>query len=122
MSTSSTWPALRNQMYRTKWFASLLPGPCVAAHDTAATCTMNQVIHLPLFLSLMSTVASLPFFFFTLPAGALADMVDRKRMMFVMTIWLAVAAGGLAICGWFKMINPYVLLAAIFLIEVGFAF
>jgi hypothetical protein len=26
--------------------------------------------------------------------GALADMVDRKRMMFVMTIWLAIAAGG----------------------------
>jgi MFS family permease len=76
----------------------------------------------PLFLSLMSTVASLLFFFFTLPAGALADMVDRKRMMFVMTIWLALAAGGLAVCGWVNLINPYVLLAAIFLIGVGFAF
>src|SRR5262245_2713969 len=48
---------------------------------------------------LMSTVASLPFFFFTLPAGALADMMDRKRIMFVMTIWLALAAGGLAVSG-----------------------
>jgi MFS family permease len=37
-----------------------------------------------LVFSLMSTVASLPFFFFTLPAGALADMVGRKRMMFIM--------------------------------------
>jgi MFS family permease len=94
----------------------------VAAQDTAATWTMNRVSDSPLFLSLMSTVASLPFFFFTLPAGALADMVDRKRMMFVMTIWLAAAAGGLAIVGWFHLINPWILLTAVFFIGTGFAF
>jgi MFS family permease len=83
---------------------------------------MNRVSDSPLFLSLMSTVASLPFFFFTLPAGALADMVDRKRMMFVMTIWLAIAAGGLALVGVFHLINPWILLTAIFFIGTGFAF
>ena len=105
MSTNSTWTALRNPVFRSMWLASLISGTCVAAQDTAATWTMNRVSDSPLFLSLMSTVASLPFFFFTLPAGALADMVDRKRMMFVMTIWLAIAAGGLAIVGWFHLIN-----------------
>ena len=83
---------------------------------------MNRVSTSPLFLSLMATVASLPFFFFTLPAGALADMVDRKRMMFVMTVWLAIAAGGLALTGWFHLINPWILLIAVFLIGTGFAF
>jgi hypothetical protein len=29
----------------------------------------------------MSTVASLPFFLFTLPAGALADIVDRRKLL-----------------------------------------
>jgi MFS family permease len=94
----------------------------VAAQDTAATWTMNRVSASPPFLSLMSTVASLPFFFFTLPAGALADMVDRKRMMFVMTIWLAIAAGGLAFAGLFHLMNPWILLTAIFFIGTGFAF
>src|ERR1700751_323164 len=122
MNTSSTWTALRNPMYRTMWFASLISGTCVAAHDTAATWTMNQGSHLPLFLSLMATVASLPFFFFTLPAGALAHMVDRKKLMAVMNIWLAIGAGGLALCGGFHLINPYVLLVAVFLIGTGFAF
>ena len=122
MSTSSTWTALRNPVYRNMWFASLISGTCVAAHDTAATWTMNRVSDSPLFLSLMSTVASLPFFLFTLPAGALADMVDRKKMMMIMNIWLAIAAGGLALCGWFNLINPYVLLFAVFLIGTGFAF
>jgi MFS family permease len=122
MTTSSTWTALRNPVFRNMWFASLISGTCVAAQDTAATWTMNQVSNSPLFLSLMATVASLPFFFFTLPAGALADMVDRKRMMFVMTVWLAIAAGGLAILGWLHLINSWVLLTAVFLIGTGFAF
>src|SRR5215469_4324497 len=122
MSGSSTWTALRDPVYRTMWFASLISGTCVAAHDTAATWTMNRVSESPLFLSLMATTASLPFFFFTLPAGALADMIDRKRIMLVMTVWLALAAGGLAITGWFHLINPWVLLTAVFLIGTGFAF
>src|SRR6202790_3182248 len=122
MSANSTWTALRNPVFRNMWIASLISGTCVAAQDTAATWTMNRVSDSPLFLSLMSTVASLPFFFFTLPAGALADMIDRKRMMFVMTIWLAIAAGGLALCGFLKVINPWVLLGAVFLIGTGFAF
>jgi len=104
------------------WLASLISGTCVAAQDTAATWTMNRVSDSPLFLSLMSTVASLPFFFFTLPAGALADMIDRKKMMLFMTIWLAIAAGILAVCGWLHIINPWVLLGAVFLIGTGFAF
>ena len=97
MADSSTWSALRNPVFRNLWIASLISGYCVAAHDTAATWAMNSVTHMPIFLSLMSTVASLPFFFFTLPAGALADMVDRRRLIYTMNIWLAIAAGGLAV-------------------------
>src|ERR1700738_1724694 len=106
LSENSTWTALRNPVFRNMWLASLISGTCVAAQDTAATLTMNRVSTSPLFLSLMATVASLPLFFFTLPAGALADMVDRKRMMFVMTIWLAIAAGGVAVCGVLDVSNP----------------
>ncbi|MBV9488212.1 MAG: MFS transporter [Verrucomicrobia bacterium] len=119
---ASTWTALRNPAFRTLWIASLVSGTCVAAHDTAATWTMNMVAKSPLFLSLMSTVASLPFFLFTLPAGALADMMDRKRLMYVMNVWLAASAGGLAIAGWLHLLKPYVLLSGVFLIGVGFAF
>jgi MFS family permease len=122
MTANSTWTALRNPVFRNMWIASLISGTCVAAQDTAATWTMNRVSTSPFFLSLMATVASLPFFFFTLPAGALADMLDRKKMMFTMTVWLAIAAGTLAVCGWLHVISPWVLLAAVFLIGTGFAF
>jgi MFS family permease len=122
MKNSSTWTALSNPVFRRLWFASLISGTCVAAHDTAATWTMNMLTNSPLLLSLMSTVASLPFFLFTLPAGALADIVDRKRLMYVMNIWLAASAGALALLGWLHLLNPFVLLGGVFLIGVGFAF
>ena len=121
MADSSTWSALRNPVFRNLWIASLVSGTCVAAHDTAATWAMSSVTHMPIFLSLMSTVASLPFFLFTLPAGALADMVDRRRLIYTMNVWLAIAAGGLAICGWLHLLTPAVILTGVFLVGTGFA-
>ena len=109
-------------MYRKLWLAILLSGTCVAAQDTAATWTMNMLGSSTFLLSLISTVASLPFFLFTLPAGALADMVNRRKLLCIMNLWLAGAAVLLAILGSFQLLNPYVLLFCVFLIGVGFAF
>lgn len=118
---TSTFTALGNPVYRTLWLASILSGTCVAAHDCAATWVMSKLSPSPIFLSLMSTVASLPFFLFTLPAGALADIVDRRKFLCVMNLWLAIGAGLLAIFGSLQLLNPYLILACIFLMGVGFA-
>jgi MFS family permease len=80
-NNASTFAGLRNPIYRKLWFAVLLSGTCVAAHDTAATWTMNLLGSSTFLLSLMSTVASLPFFLFTPPAGILADMVNRRKLL-----------------------------------------
>ena len=122
LKNTSTFTALRNPVFRKLWFASVLSGTCVAAHDCAATWVMSKLSPSALFLSLMSTVASLPFFLFTLPAGALADIVDRRKLLWIMNVWLAVAAGLLAIFGSLGVLNPYIILTCIFLIGIGFAF
>ena len=114
--------ALRNPVYRKLWFASVFSGTCVAAHDCAAMWIMYKLSPSALFLSLMSTVASLPFFLFTLPAGALADIVDRRKLIWVMNLWLAVAAGLIALLASLRLLNPYIVLACVFLIGIGFAF
>jgi MFS family permease len=87
----------------------------------AATWVMNTMTPSPLFLSLLSTAASLPFFLFTFPAGALADMLNRKKLLCVMHVWLILAAAGLALLGWLGLLNPAVILIAVFLLGVGFA-
>src|SRR6478672_11782024 len=118
---TSTFTALRNPLYRKLWFAVLLSGTCVAAHDTAATWTMNMLGSSTFLLSLMSTIASLPFFLFTLPAVALVDMVNRRKLLCFMNLWLALAARLLAILGSFHLVNPQVLLFCVFFSGVGFA-
>jgi len=122
MTRTSSWIALRNPIFGKLWVATVVSGICVSAHDTAAIWVMNSLSHSTMLLSLMSTAATLPFFLFILPAGALADMTDRKKMLYVAYIWLAVCAGGLAILGWLNLLTPYVILGSIFLIGTGFAF
>lgn len=104
--STSTFVALRNRLYRKLWFAVLLSGTCVSAHDTAATWTMNSLGSSTFLLSLMSTVAALPIFLFTPPAGILADTINRRKLLCFVNVWLAAAAGLLALLGLFHLVNP----------------
>jgi MFS family permease len=121
MRTTSIWTALWNPVFRRLWLASVLSGCFVSAHDVAATWVMNTLTPSQLLLSLLSTAASLPFFLLTFPAGALADTMDRKKLLCGMNLWLALVAGSLAILGWLHLLNPWVILSAVFLLGVGFA-
>jgi MFS family permease len=113
--------ALLNRTFRRIWLASLVSGTAVAAHDTAATWTMNLMSPSGLFISLMASLASLPFFLFTLPAGALADAFNESRILRLANLWLAGSAGTLALLAWAGVLNPVLLLAGVFLLGVGFA-
>jgi len=118
---TSIWLALRNPAFVGLWLPSVVSGVCVAAHDTAATWLMNALGASPLLLSLIATAASLPFFLFTLPAGALADLSNRRNLLIAVYLWLAAAAGLLAVCAWLHWVHPYLILATVFLLGIGFA-
>ncbi|MGA8657872.1 MAG: MFS transporter, partial [Chthoniobacterales bacterium] len=59
---------------------------------------------------------------FTLPAGALADLVDRRRLMRVFNCWLACSAGLLALLSFLNRLTPEIILTGVFLLGTGFAF
>ena len=122
MTKSSTWTALRNPAFRRLWIATVISGTCVAAHNDAATWMMNLLTGSPFLISLMATVASLPFFLFTLPAGVLTDKVNRQNFVCATNVWLSAMAAGLAVFDWLHLLNPYLILASVFLLGVGFAF
>src|SRR5258708_1051047 len=113
--------ALLNRTFRRIWLASLVSGTAVAAHETAATWTMNLMSPSGLFISLMASLASLPFFLITLPAGALADAFNQSRILRLANLWLAGCAGAWAVLGWAGVLNPVLLLAGVFLRAVVFA-
>jgi MFS family permease len=124
MPETSTWTALRNTAFRRFWVASLISGSAIAAHGTAAFWVLSALgkSESTFFLSLMATLSSLPFSLFTLSAGAIADLVDRKKILFAVNLWQAAVAIGLAILGITHLLSAYVILASAFLFGVGFAF
>ena len=71
---------------------------------------MNRLGASPLLLSLMATAASLPFFLVTLPVGAIADLANRRNLFIAVYLWLAAAAGLLAVCTALRLVHPYVIL------------
>ncbi|MEA3204449.1 MAG: hypothetical protein QOG92_45 [Verrucomicrobiota bacterium] len=119
---TSTWLALKNRVFVGLWIASLVSGCCVSAHDTAATWLMNSLGASPLLLSMMATSASLPFFLFTLPAGAICDLVNRRNLFIGTYLWLSGAAALLAACTWLHLVHPSIILLTVFLLGIGFAF
>src|SRR6266481_1212410 len=121
-ASRSIWSSLGNPTYCRLWSALVVSGCCVSAHEMAATWAMNSLRAPTLWLSLMSSAGTFPFFFFTLPAGALADLADRRRLLRIFNGWLACSAGLMAFCAVLGGLTPGIILGGVFLLGTGFAF
>jgi MFS family permease len=123
MSTkTSTWLALRNSTFRRLWLAMVVSGSCIGAHNTAVYLALHKLGASTVLISLMATVSALPYTLFTLPAGAIADMLDRKKILLFVQLWHAAIAIALALLWMAHLLNPYLILASAFLFSAGFAF
>jgi len=67
----------------------VVSGSCIGAHNTAVYFALHSLGAKTVLLSLMATVSALPYTLFTLPAGAVADMVDRKKILLGVRLWHA---------------------------------
>jgi len=75
----------------------------------------------PLMVSLVQVAATLPMVLFALPAGALADILDMRRLLIRAEIFIAVVSTLFATLVWLHVVSPLSLLLCTFLIEAGSA-
>ena len=80
---------------------------------------MTQLTTSPFMVSLVQAAMALPVFLVILPAGALADMVDRRRFLLVTQVWMVVASGTLGILTLTSCMSPWVLVLFTFLLGLG---
>ena len=118
----STFAALHQPSFRRLWAASLASCMAMAAHETAARWLLSKLEAPALLISLASSLAVLPFFVFTFPAGFLADLVDRPRLLRLINVWLTTVAGALAILGFLGKLTGGTVLLGTFGLGIGFAF
>ncbi|WP_277877991.1 MFS transporter [Leptolyngbya sp. FACHB-261] len=82
---------------------------------------MTSLTSSSLLVSLMQTATTLPVFLVGLPAGALADIVDRRRLLLLTQGLMLAAAMALSICTLLGIANPWLLLGLTFLLGLGAA-
>ncbi len=118
----SSWSPLRNSVYRGMWLGSVASNIGTTMNDTAAVWTMTTMTSSPFLVSLMQTMSSLPLFLLALPAGALADLVDRRRLILLAQTGALLTAVGMAALAWTGALTQTLLLLATFQLGVAAAF
>src|SRR6266566_8912446 len=120
-SLASAWSPLRESVFRALWIATVVSNIGTWMQDVGESWLMTSLTPSPVLVALVETAGSLPVVLVALPAGALADVVDRRRLLLVMQVWMgviAVAMGFLALTG---EMTPSRLLLSTFLLGVGAA-
>ena len=113
----SAWAPLRRPLFRALWIATVVSNIGTWMHDVGASWLMTSLAPSPLMVALVQAATSLPMVFLALPAGALADIVDRRGYLIVTQLWMLATAALLGTCTWSGMTNAWLLL--VFTLALG---
>src|SRR5690349_13754805 len=113
------WGALRQPLFRAIWVAALISYIGTWMQNMAAGWLMASLTSSPLMISLVQAAMSFPVFLIALPAGAVADLVDRRRLLLITQSWMVVAALILAILTIRETVSPAIVLFFTFLLGLG---
>src|SRR5436190_8393899 len=101
---------LAHALFRRLWIAQIVSQIGGFMTEVALGWQMATLSHSPLMVSLLVTATSLPFFLLSLPAGALADIVDRRRLLISTQIAMVCVSASLAAVAAMGWVTPTVLL------------
>ncbi|MCA1619665.1 MAG: MFS transporter [Acidobacteria bacterium] len=118
---SSTWSPLRLPLFRALWLAAVASNVGTWMHNVGAEWLMTTLAPTPFVVALMQTAETAPTFLLALPAGALADIVDRRRLLLVSQGLMLCAAVALAASALAGLTSPAALLLLTFALGLGAA-
>ncbi len=117
----SPWGPLRHRQFRGAWFAALAAYLVVWMQSVGGAWYMTSLTSSPFWVALMQTAVSLPGFFWSLPAGVLADLVDRRRLLLATQALMLLASGLMAVLASGQWMGEVGLLLLTFLLGTGMA-
>src|SRR6202795_865904 len=120
--TPSLWRPLRTPVFRNLLIADVMSDIGTFMQTVGAAWLMVSLQAGPMYVALTQTASALPFFLFALPAGALGDICDRRKLILFTEIWMALVAIALAALVITGFISPWLLLALTFALSAGDAF
>src|ERR1043165_4211449 len=96
----SPWRPFHHRTYAVIWTATVVANIGGWMYSAAAAWLMTSLDADPVMVSLVQVATSLPMFLFALPAGALADIIDKRRFLIGCEIALTVIAIASAVLVW----------------------
>ncbi|MBR0796637.1 MFS transporter [Bradyrhizobium jicamae] len=119
--TDSITAPLRHGIFRRIWLASLLSNLGILIQGVGAAWAMTQMTSEADKVALVQTALMLPVMLISMPAGAIADMHDRRIVALVSLMIALSGATTLTVLAWFKLVTPNILLALCFVVGSGMA-
>src|SRR5579864_6527484 len=119
---ASLWKPLRSSTFRNLLIADVVSDVGTFMQSVGAAWLMVSLNAGPMYVALTQTASALPFFILALPAGAIGDIVDRRKVILFTEIWMVVVAIVLAVMTIAGRMSPVLLLILTFALSAGDAF
>jgi MFS family permease len=117
----SAWSPLQITLFRSLWIATIVSYIGTWMQDVGAGWLMTTLSTSPSLVALVEAADSIPVMLLAMPAGALADIVDRRRLLIAVQTYLLIVAAALAVLTWLELVTAWGLLGFIFALGVGSA-
>lgn len=115
----SLWRPLRSPLFRNLFIADLVSDIGTFMQSVGAAWLMVSLGSSATLVALTQTASSLPFFVFALPAGAIGDIVDRRKLILYTEFWMVGVATVLAAATIAGVMSPPLLLGLTFALSAG---
>ena len=115
----AAWSPLAVAAFRAIWIASVVSNVGTWMQNVGVAWLMTTLTPSPVLVALIQTATSLPVLLVGLPAGALADLVDRRRLLLLCQTWMLIAAGVLSGLTFADRATPAALLLLTFALGLG---
>jgi MFS family permease len=112
---------LRHTIFRRIWLASLLSNLGLLIQAVGAAWAMTQMTSSADKVALVQTALMLPVMLISMPAGAIADMYDRRIVSLLSLSIALTGATALTVLAWLGLITPNILLVFCFVVGSGMA-
>ena len=118
----SAWIPFAHRSFAVLWVATVLSNIGTWMHDVGAGWLMTELSPSPVVVSAVQAATTLPIFLFALVAGAVADIVDRRKLLIGVNLFLAANAATLATLVSLDLVTPLILILFTFALGTGAAF
>jgi predicted MFS family arabinose efflux permease len=113
---------LRSSTFRNLLAANVVSDVGTFMQSVGAAWLMVSLNAGPMYVALTQTAAALPYFILALPAGAIGDIVDRRKIILFTETWMVVVALAITVITFAGMMSPLLLLVLTFALSAGDAF